>query len=164
MATCIKCGQDAGFFKVQCSDCFNAAQEDDNPAPMDAQQDDDRLRPQAEDSPEVPYEPDDDPQVTQGSTSFAGRFLRFAGMIIIVAVILFAVVFWQEPVAFFGLLVIGLVGAAMHYKGRKLAPGKPGASILGGILGGVAGSAALIIGALFMIAIMLDACKAFFGF
>lgn len=163
MSTCIKCGQDAGLFKVQCSDCFNAAQENNDPAPTDAQQRDDVQRPLAEVSPRVSYESGDDSQVTQDTTSFGGQFLRFAGMTIIVAVILLAVVFGKEPVVFIGLLVIGSAGAAMHYKGRKLAPGKSGASILGGILGGVAGSAALIIATLFLIAMLLDACRAFFG-
>ena len=104
----------------------------------------------------------DNPDTTQNAPSFGGQLLRFAGMTIIVAVILLALFFLQEPAVLIGLLVVGSVGAAMHYKGRKLAPGKPGASILGGILGGVASSAALIIAMLFVAAMFLDACKAFF--
>ncbi len=163
MSTCIKCGQDAGFFKVQCSDCFNAAQEDNDPAPRYAQQDDDEQRPRAEVPPQVPNQSDDDPQVTQDEPSLGGRFLRFAGMAIIVAAILLAVLFWEETGLLIGLLAIGLAGAAMHYKGRKLAPGKHGASILGGILGGVFGSAAFIIVGLILIAMFVDGCKGFLG-
>ena len=110
----------------------------------------------------------DDPQIMQDATSFGGRFLRFAGMAIIVAAILVALFFMSiedfEPGLFFGLLAIGLAGAAMHYKGRRLAPGKYGASILGGILGGVFGSAALIIVALIFIAMFVDGCEALFNF
>jgi hypothetical protein len=50
MSTCIKCGQDAGFFKEVCSDCSDTAPEDSDPAPTDAQQDDDEQRPQAKNS------------------------------------------------------------------------------------------------------------------
>ena len=164
MSTCIKCGQDAGFFKVQCRDCFNAAQEDNDPAPVDAQQSDDKQRPQAESSSHAPNESDDSPQVTDNDTSFGGRFLRLAGMAIIVGVVLTVLVFGEElePGLFIGLLAIGSAGAAMHYKGRKLAPGKHGASILGGILGGGAiVSAVFIIAAFFFFAIM-ESCAAFF--
>jgi hypothetical protein len=57
-------------------------------------------------------------------------------MAIIIGVIMFALVFpssLAEPVLFAVLLVIGLAGAAMHYKGRKLAPEKHWASIRGGL-------------------------------
>ena len=163
MSTCIKCGQDAGFFKVQCSDCFNAAQEDNDPAPAKAQRGDDAQRPKAEYPPQDPKESDDDPQVAQAKPSFGGRFLRFAGMATIVAAILLAVLFGEEPGLLIGLLAVGLAGAAMHYQGRKLAPGKHGASILGGILGGVFGSAAFIIVGLIVVAMFVDGCKGFLG-
>lgn len=109
----------------------------------------------------------DDPQIKQDATSFGGRFLRFTGMGIIVGVILFALFISStgglEPGLFIGLLAIGLAGAAMHYKGRKLAPGKHGASILGGILGGVTSSAVLIILMLMIFAMFVDGCEDFFG-
>ena len=101
-------------------------------------------------------------EVKQDPPSFFGHFLRFAGMTIIVAAIVLTVFFWGEPVVFLVLLAIGSAGAAMHYKGRQLAPGKPGASIMGGILGGLASSAALIVLMLFVAAMFLDACRAFF--
>ena len=106
----------------------------------------------------------DDPQAKQEAPSFGGRLLRFAGMAIIVMAILVALVFWEDLGSgpFLGLLAIVMAGAAMHYKGRKLAPGKHGASILGGILGGALGSAAFIILALFFIAMFVDGCEAFF--
>lgn len=105
----------------------------------------------------------DDPQTTQGTPSFGGRLLRFAGMGLIVAAIIFSMIAWEEPGLLIGCLVIGLVGAAMHYKGRKLAPGKHGASILGGILGGVTSSAVLIILMLMVFAMFVDGCEDFFG-
>ena len=100
----------------------------------------------------------------QGATSFRGRFLRFAGMTIIVGAALFTLVFWGAigPGLFILLLATGFAGAAMHYKGRKLAPGKHGASILGGILAGSVGSAAFILIGMMVIAMMVDGCKAFF--
>ena len=105
----------------------------------------------------------DDPQTTQVAPSFGGRFLRFAGMGIIAASILFSVIFWEEPGLLIGCLVIGLAGGAMHYKGRKLAPGKYGASILGGILGGVISSAALMILMLMVFAMFVDGCQGYLG-
>jgi hypothetical protein len=50
MATCFKCGAEAGFFKEVCSDCSDTTSEDNDPAPTDTQQDDDEQRPQAENS------------------------------------------------------------------------------------------------------------------
>jgi len=44
MATCLKCGAKAGFFKEVCSDCSDTASEDNDPAPTDTQQDDDAQR------------------------------------------------------------------------------------------------------------------------
>lgn len=99
---------------------------------------------------------------TQDKPSFFGHFLRFTGMTIIIAAIVLTVFFWGEPIVFLVLLAIGSAGAAMHHKGRQLAPGKPGASILGGILGGLASSAALIVLMLFVAAMFLDACRVFF--
>ena len=106
----------------------------------------------------------DDPQIKQDAPSFGGRLLRFVGMAIIVLVILFGLVFWEELGSglFIGLLVIGSAGAAMHFKGRKLAPGKHGGSILGGIFGAAVGTAAFIIALLFLMAAFLDGCRAFF--
>jgi len=101
-------------------------------------------------SPQIPNEPDDDPQVTQDGTHFGGRFLRFAGMLVIVGVIMYAGVFedWRLSGGELGvLLVIGLAGVATHFAGRKLAPGEHGASIKGGLLAviGVLIAAALVV-------------------
>ena len=87
-------------------------------------------------SPQIPNEPDDEPRVTQNDTHFGGRFLRFIGMLLIVGVIMFAgfLNHWRVSGSEFGvLLVIGLAGAAAHFTGRKLAPGKHWASIRGGL-------------------------------
>lgn len=106
----------------------------------------------------------EDPRTRQDAPSFGGRLLRFAGMAIIVVAILVALVAWEDLGSglFLGLLAIGFAGAAMHYKGRKLAPGRYGASILGGVLGGVFGTAAFIILAMFFVAMFVDGCEAFF--
>ena len=105
----------------------------------------------------------DDPQTTQVAPSFGGRVLRFAGMGIIATAVLFSAIAWEEPGVLIGCLVIGLAGGAMHYKGRKLAPGKYGASILGGILGGVISSAALILLMLMFFAMFVDGCQGVLG-
>jgi hypothetical protein len=164
MSTCITCGQDAGIFKVQCRACFDAAQEDIDPAPKGAQQSHEIRRQQAEIPPEVSNESEDNPQVTANSRSLGGRFLRLSGMAVIVAVTLAILFSWEalEPGIFIGLLAIGLAGAAMHYKGRKLAPGKHGASILGGILGGGAIVSAVVIIAAFFFFALVEGCEAFF--
>jgi hypothetical protein len=149
------CGAEAGFFKEVCSDCSDTAPENCDPAPTDSQQGGDEQRPKSENSPQVPNESDEVPQVTQDEPSFGGQFLRFVGMaMIIVAVIL----------GFFGLLgvwqlilfalIIGLAGAALHFKGRKLAPEKIGASAAGGVAGTL-GIGALI---LFFIASAISSC------
>ena len=41
MARCIKCGAKTGLSKEVCSDCSDTASEDNDPAPIDTQQDDD---------------------------------------------------------------------------------------------------------------------------
>ncbi len=105
----------------------------------------------------------DAPQTKQVAPSFGGRILRFAGMGIIITAILFSMFAWEEPGLLIGCLVIGLVGGAMHYKGRKLAPGKYGASILGGILGGAIGSAVIIILMLAVFAMFVDGCQGVLG-
>ena len=105
----------------------------------------------------------DDPQTTQVARSFGGQFLRFAGMGIIAAAILFSVIFWQDPGLLVGCLVLGSAGGVMHYKGRKLAPGKHGASILGGILGGITSFAALVILVLMLFAMFVEGCQEILG-
>ena len=76
--------------------------------------------------PQVPNEPDDQPDDSRRESNFPGTLLRFVGMLTIVGVIMYAAVFedWnlstEELVA---LIVIGLLGGAAHFAGRKLAPG-----------------------------------------
>jgi hypothetical protein len=115
------------------------------------------------DSDDGDFAKSDDPQSTQMAPSFGGRFLRFAGTAIIITAIVFSTIAWEEPGVLIGCLVIGLAGGAMHYKGRKLAPGKYGASILGGILGGVISSAALILLMLMFFAMFVDGCQGVLG-
>jgi hypothetical protein len=105
----------------------------------------------------------DDPQTTQIASPIGGRILRFAGMGIIITAIVFSTIAWEEPVLIIGCLVIGSAGGAMHYKGRKLAPGKYGASILGGIFGGAIGSAAIIMLMLIFFAMFIDGCQGILG-
>jgi hypothetical protein len=45
LATCLKCGAEAGFFKELCGDCSDTVSEDNDPAPADTQQDDDEQPP-----------------------------------------------------------------------------------------------------------------------
>ena len=113
------------------------------------------------DSPKIPSEPDDEPQVTQDDTHFGGRILRFVGMLVIIGTIMYAgfIKGWRISGGELGvLLAFGLAGAAMHFAGRKLTPGKHGASIRGGLFAVIGLPIAGILIVLFLFSGLLRSC------
>lgn len=100
-----------------------------------------------------------------------GRILRFTGMFTIIAATILWVgmnfktesLEWGSAVieALFGLqsagplILIGLVGAAMHFAGRQLAPEKPWASARGGIVALIVIAGPLIFVWLMTVAVIL---------
>jgi len=108
----------------------------------------------------------------------SGRILRFAGMFIVIAVAIFVVtvtadskilasigkeLFGREPIG--PLILIGLVGASMHFAGRQLAPGIDGASKRGGIVALIvlAGPIVFVWAVVIILSLMLDFVLAIFG-
>ena len=107
-----------------------------------------------------------------------GRILRFTGMFVIIAVAIFGVtvtaeskilaslgreLFGSQP--FGPLLMIGLVGASIHFAGRRLAPEIHGASERGGIFAliVIAGPIVFVWGVVTILSLLLDFILAFFG-
>ena len=124
------------------------------------------------------------PDVSNAGTSTGriiwGRILRFTGMFVIIAVAIFGVTvtaesrilasigkvfFGSQPIAIGPLLMIGLVGAAMHFAGRQLAPAIHGASKRGGILAliVVAGPIVFVWVVVTSLSLVLDFILAIFG-
>jgi len=114
-------------------------------------------------SSDLPHEPEqpesvstdmprDDEEVRSGYR-FLGLCLRFLGMFLIVAAIVVWFALWRnfEPGAY---LLIGLVGAAAHFAGRKISPGSAGTSASGALVG-VAVTPVLIAGGLFFLFLMI---------
>ena len=108
----------------------------------------------------------------------SGRILRFVGMFIVIAVAVFTVtvtadskilasigteLFGRQPIG--PLILTGLVGAAMHFAGRKLAPGVSGASKRGGIVALIvlAGPIVFVWVVVIILSLLLDFILAIFG-
>jgi hypothetical protein len=72
------------------------------------------------------------------SARIIGGFLRFFGMILIIGAVMFWLIGAQIGHPFPGLpIVMALIGAVMHFGGRKVTPGMAGASASGAILAAV---------------------------
>ena len=87
---------------------------------------------------------------TSATMRILGVLLRFLGMAVII-VSAFLIFLSQGTDG--GPLILALVGAGMHFAGRKLAPGTHAASVTGGVagVGSIALIVAVILGFLFII-------------
>ena len=123
MSVCKNCGADAGILAT-CPDCSVEM---------------------STESPHEPEIPDPSPTDTQKSVKdhplsarIIGGFLRFSGMILIIGAVMFWLIGAQIGHPLPGLPIgMALVGAVLHFGGRKLTPGKVGASASGAVLAAV---------------------------
>lgn len=78
----------------------------------------------------------EEPQASDTATRVIGWLLRFGGMFVLVPAVGFTLVMMVFDSNDVGVpVLLAALGAAMHYAGRKMAPGKKGASASGVIAG-----------------------------